>query len=143
MDVKPFAGLPWQITCKIELADSRQEFGESDPGFQARQGCAKAKMDPVPEGQVRVGIARDVEAVRVGELFWITICRSEHHQGHFPGGDGLTVHLNVAPRHAKHPLQGRAIAQDFFDSGGQQLRSSAQASELIRTFDEAEDGIVD
>ena len=72
-------------------------------------------MDPMPEGQVRIRIARDIEPIRVAELLRVAISGTDHRNHELARRNDLPMQLDLAPRQPEHPLQRRAITQDFFD----------------------------
>src|SRR5258707_13604783 len=53
---------------------------ERDFRLQARQGSAQAEMDATPEGDVTIGLALNVEAIRIGQLGLVAVRRAD--QGH-------------------------------------------------------------
>jgi hypothetical protein len=72
-------------------------------------------MDAMTEGNVRIGVAPDVETVRVGELHRIAIGGADHGK-HAPAcRNRLAVHFDVARGGPEHKLNGSAEAQHLFD----------------------------
>ncbi len=72
-------------------------------------------MVPMPQTDVRVRIAGDVESLGIGKLLRIAIGRADHREHDFAGRDRLAVQFDVASRQPEHPLQRRAVAQHLFD----------------------------
>src|SRR2546423_3935701 len=87
MHVQSFTRLPGRIAGKFEVTDSIQKFGERDSCFQTCQRGAEAEVNAVSEGNVRVGIARDIEMICLGKLLGVSIRRTQDREDHFPGGD--------------------------------------------------------
>ena len=104
MNMESFAGLPRLVTREGERLQSSQEIRESDAGFQAGERRPHAKVNAVPECDVRVGIARNVESVGVPELLGVTVGGADHRQHELACGDDLAMHLDVASRLAEHYL---------------------------------------
>jgi AraC-like DNA-binding protein len=53
---------------QLGAREARQQVGERDASLEPRQRRPEAEVEAVAEGDVGVGIARDVEALGVGEL---------------------------------------------------------------------------
>src|ERR1700733_15074147 len=77
-NVKCLTRFPGLVAGQLDILEPLQEIGQTDPGLESGERCPDAEMDPVPECDVRIGIARDVEAVRLGKLPWIAVCRADH-----------------------------------------------------------------
>jgi hypothetical protein len=135
--------LPRLIAREFQTRQSRQKFRKDNPRFHSRQRGSETGMDTVPEGNMRIRIARDVESVRIAELPGIAICGADHRQHELPRWDDLAVHFRVASRRPHQPLERRAISQDFLDRRRQKVWHCAQAGELLRIFDETQNGVVD
>lgn len=52
------------IADSFQVAEALKEIAERDPGFYPRERGAKAEVDTVAEGGVRIGVASDVEFFR-------------------------------------------------------------------------------
>src|SRR6266478_1984135 len=65
--VQSLARLPWLIGGQFEILEPLQQIRERDSGFHARERCPQTKVNAVAEGNVRIGIASDIEAARLGE----------------------------------------------------------------------------
>src|SRR5437868_32700 len=96
----------------------------------------------MPEANVRIWLARNIEAAGVMELTRIAIRRAYHRQHEFPLRDHLTMHFDVAPRLAEYCLERRAVAEDLLDRGRQKLPGRAQAGVLVRVLDQAQNRVV-
>ena len=70
---------PLRRTGQLERRHSAEHLFERDPDLQAGQVGAQAEVDAVPERQVRVGIAAEGEAVRVGEAPLVAVGRALPH----------------------------------------------------------------
>src|SRR6266404_3690000 len=100
-------------------------------------------MDAVPECNMEIGFAGDVESARVRELMRVAVCGTDQRQHERSGGNRLAMHLDVASWRAHDPLQGRAEAQNLFDGEGQKVGRFRKARELLRVLDKAQNRIVD
>jgi len=120
--VQSLARLQRLIGGKFETLESLQQIGERDSGFGAGECGAQAKVNAVAKGDMRIGIAADIEAVRVCELAGIAVGRSHHGKHERSRGNHLAVHYDIAARRAHHPLQGGTVAEDFLDGRWQQVR---------------------
>ena len=89
---------------------------QSDPGLKASKGSSQAKMQALPEGEVRVWVARDIEAARVGKLLRIMVRGAHHGEKELAGGNALTMKFDIPNGLSVHPLQGRTVAERFLDS---------------------------
>src|SRR5215469_8130182 len=71
------AWLPLEITFSIvgqsQLWQAASDCGERDLGLQFRQRCSQTEMNAVPEGDLPVLGAADVEPVGIGELVRIMV----------------------------------------------------------------------
>ena len=83
---------------------------QRDPGLQPGQRSTQAGMNAVAEGDVRVGVTRDVEVVRVAKLLGVAVGGADHGQHQLAGRDYLAVQLDVTARRPHDPLQRRAVA---------------------------------
>ena len=113
--MQSFAGLPRFVAGQFEVRDSLQKFGQCNPALQPRQRSAEAEVDAVPKSNVRVWIPGDVETICIAELLWVAVGRADDGEHDFSRRDRLAAHLDVARRHTKHPLQRRAVTEDFLD----------------------------
>src|SRR5205085_3855914 len=60
-DVQGLARLPRLVARQANVVQPLEQVGQGDPRFEPRQGGAEAEVDAVAEGQVRIGLAVDVE----------------------------------------------------------------------------------
>jgi hypothetical protein len=97
----------------------------------------------MPKCEVRVGIAADVEAVGVAELFGVAVGRADDGEHHPSFGDDLTGELDVAAGGADRHLDRRAVAQHLLDGRGDEVGGRQEAGQLARVLDQAEDCVVD
>src|SRR5689334_16793511 len=115
-----------------DAGKAARHLGQADLDLEPCERGAEAEVDAVPEGEVRVRIARDVEPLGIGELRGIAIRRC--HQQH----DAIApLHGHSADHHvfgggAHRALHGPVEAQALLDGGLQQLRLLAEAAPLAR-----------
>ena len=83
-------------------------------------------MGAVAEGDVVVGVAGDVEIFGAGEVFGIAVGGADEREDELAGEEGLAVHFDLAGGGAHHPLQGGAVAEDFFDGGFEEIHVGTQ-----------------
>jgi hypothetical protein len=67
IDSSSVVGFDRPVSGHRDVAVAVQHDPQRDLGFQSGQRRTQAEVDPMPEGEVRVRLAVDVEAVRVGE----------------------------------------------------------------------------
>ena len=104
MYVQSLARLPGLIGGEFKMLETAQYVGKGNPGFQPRQRRSKAKVDAMAEGDVRIGIARDIEPGRFAELARISVCRAQHWKYQRARRYYLPVQFDVTARGAHHPL---------------------------------------
>jgi len=80
-DVQRLARLPGLLAREIQFLGPLQQGRKRDPRLQARQRCADAGVDAMPERNMRIGIAHDVEAVGIAPDFIGE--KVQHQQGSF------------------------------------------------------------
>ena len=94
-------------------------------------------MGAVAEGDVRVGIARDVEAVGVGKLARSRFAEPIMRQ-HEAALAGIVWPCSATSqrRLAKHGLERRPVAQHLFDRATESAREPSRSrSQLLRMLD--------
>ena len=104
MDVQSLPGFPGLIACEFEVSQLVQQIVDRNPSFQARERRPKTKMEAVAECEVRIGIAGDLEALRIRKVPRIMVRRTDPCKDEFPSRDDLIMQLDVAPCDAVHPL---------------------------------------
>src|SRR3954469_7500464 len=108
-----FAWLPGPFARQRELFHSTEEVREGNLCLQPREWRAQTGMNAKAERDMGIRIASNVEAARVGELPGVAVRGADHRQNELAGRDDLAMHLDLAGRCSRHPLKGRAKAQDF------------------------------
>ena len=73
MHVQRPSRLPRLVVRERNVVESAEQVAQRHARFQARECGAETKMDAASECDVRVGIARNIESIRVRELRRITI----------------------------------------------------------------------
>src|SRR5690242_10775589 len=81
----------WGRAYELHLGEALEHGREGDPGFQTCQLRTQAEVDAYPEADVAVGIAPNVEALGVDELFWIAVGRADPRRYPLARFDGLPV----------------------------------------------------
>src|SRR5262249_11062260 len=71
------AAAAYEIAVATIGRKASDEAVERDGAFHPRQGCAQAHVHAGAEGNVAVGRARDVEAVRIGEFGRVAVGRTD------------------------------------------------------------------
>ena len=107
--------------------------GAGLPGFrlQARQGSAQAKMDATAEGDVTIGLALNVEAIRIGELSLVSVGRADIGHDKLIRPDTLITKHRLGCRNAHHRLHRRVIAEGLLDGTRHQCAIRAQALHYV------------
>ena len=80
MHMQCFARFPRLIVRPPKAFEASEQIGERDARFHPGQRRTDTEMQTVAEGYVRIGIARDIETIRITELFWIAIGGTHHRQ---------------------------------------------------------------
>src|SRR4051794_18832092 len=115
------AGLPGVLPVDVPLGEALQHLVECDPSFESRQRGAEAEVDAVPEGEVMVDLAVDVEGVAVVEPAVIAVRGAVEEQDGAAGGDGLAVVLDVGGHVSRLDWRRSLVAEDLLDGGRHEL----------------------
>src|SRR5688572_11068844 len=113
--VQRLARLPRLVARELEALHAFEQIRQGDPRLQPREWRPKAEVDPVPKCDMRVGIARDVEASGVAEVPGVAVRRADRCELTLAGRNHPAMKLNITPRHSGRPLERRAIAQHLLD----------------------------
>ena len=117
---------------ELEGGQAADELLEHHAQLQPRQAGAETEVGAVAaEGDVRVGVARDVEAMRSGEDALVAIGGGVEQQHLVAGADALAAQLEVAGRGAVHVLDRRHPAQHLLGRGRHAVRFVDQAAALL------------
>ena len=115
----------------------RQEPADGDAALEPRHVEAGADVGARAEGQVAVGLARDVEPVGIGELGGVAVGGADADGDEGAGRHGDAADLDVARRgHAVAELVGALEAQDLLHRGrgsAPARRSGAPSPRAIRS----------
>ena len=65
--VQPLARFPRSVAGELEVSDARRQFLQCNATFQPRQRSAEAEVIAMAEGEVRIRVTRDVEALGISE----------------------------------------------------------------------------
>jgi hypothetical protein len=82
-----------------------------DRDLESSQGRAEALVWAVSEGEVRIGVAREVKAVGLLELLGVALCCGLHEVDEVTGRDAATAQLDLFRRPLGHELGRALIAQ--------------------------------
>ena len=121
---------PGRGTAGLDVGQAREQFGEQRPGIQPREVGAEAEVGAVAEGQVRVGIAGDVEAVRVDEHGLVPVGGRVVDLYLVVLGDVLAGQFEVAGGGPAELDDRRGEPQHLFQRGRQQAQVVAEPDEL-------------
>ena len=140
---EPRAAAAHEDAVPLDAREPRQHLADRDLGLHARERHARAGVDAGRKGEVAIGLAADIETIRVGELCGIAI-------------GGADADVNIAPRRDRYPAQMdiprrtpiaelvRAFhPQEFFDRGVDALRIAAQIAHRIGIADQKIDAVAD
>jgi hypothetical protein len=117
---------------------AREDLLQHDRDLRAREAGAEAVVDTVAEREVRVRIARDVEAERIREDALVAIRGRVPVRDLVAGADRLAGQRHVARRGAAVVGGGARPAQDLFDGTGHEPPVGAQRAHLLRMLRERE-----
>ena len=106
-DVRPRSRLPRP---QDDLVRPAEQVGQGDACLEPGQRGTQAEVRTVPERQVWVRVAGNVEPARVGKDRQVTVRRPDHRQHHRPGGDGRPLKVHLPSGHPVHPLQGGPVS---------------------------------
>ena len=93
MHLKRLTRFPWLVARKFQSFNPLLDIGQCDPGLQACQGRAQARVDAMPKRNVRIGVAGYVKTAGIGELLGITVRGSDHWEDELARRDHLAVQL--------------------------------------------------
>ena len=91
MDVECFSRFPRFIADPFQVGKVLKESAEGDPGLHPRQRGAKAEVDTVAEGDVRIGVAGNVEFFGLLKVFWVAIGRADDGKNELARREGLAA----------------------------------------------------
>src|SRR5580765_2910922 len=92
------------IEFHVPLGEPRQHLIQRDAAFEARERRAEAEVDAVPEREVLVDLAVDVEAIGILEVALVAVRGADEEHHHAALGDGLAVYLDLR-RHVAADLR--------------------------------------
>ena len=98
-----------------QIGEPRQQLLEEHAQLEAREARAEAEVRAEAEGDVRVRVARGVEAERIGEDALVAIRRRVEQQQLVARADALAAQRRVARGGAVHVLDRRHPAQHLLD----------------------------
>src|SRR6185312_5855067 len=111
--------------------------------LEPRQRRADAKMQPAAEGDMRRLLAGDVEAMRLMKRSRIAIGAAQRENQRLALFDRAASEIHVARRDTARDVDGRFIAQDFFDRGIDQGGIGLERGALIGMREKKPDAVAD
>src|SRR5262245_49675499 len=87
-----------------QVRESGEQRLDRAGGFEHREARARAVVAAEPEGEVRLPLAIDVEAVRIGEARLVAIGGADPEHQVAPARDPRARDLHVLDRHARDDL---------------------------------------
>ncbi len=103
------------------MCEVPEEFLEEYSGFHARQISAKAQVDTMTEGHVRIGVTRDIKIHRIRKDVFIEIGRAVQHHHPVALLNRLPANMGVTGSGATKVVQGAGPAQHFLNRQRQLL----------------------
>src|SRR5690606_6381299 len=104
-----------------------RQLAEDDLPLQARERVAEAEVGAEAEREVAVRLARDVEAVRVGELLGIAVGGAEREDHRLALPHLLAAELDVRLGELEQELDRRVVAEQLLDRALHQAGVLAEA----------------
>src|SRR5436190_10654283 len=101
MYVEGLARRPGLAACELETPYAAEKIAQGDASFEAGERGAEAEVDSVSEGDMGIGVACDIEAVRVGEVAGVAIGRADHGEHQDAAWDRMAAQLDLAGRSAE------------------------------------------
>ena len=130
-------------------SEARHRFGSASRAGKAMRasslesGAPDAEVDALPERQVAIGLAFQVEAIRLVEDARVPVRRTEHEIDQLPLGQALTVQLHVTRDTAPAALDGALEAQHLLDGARQQGLIAAQPRQFLGSAQQQQDAVGD
>jgi hypothetical protein len=126
---------------ELDLGKAGEQGRERDLALEASQRGAQAEVEAVPEREVRVRRAREVEAVGVGEHGGIAVRRTDGDHHLVAARKAPSRDLHVLERPPRGPLHGAVEAQQLLDGALQQGGLAAQALQLAGMAQQREQAV--
>src|SRR5689334_15394090 len=77
IDKRAFDRFQFDLAGASDIGKPLKHDGERDLGLNAREWCADAEVNAVPEGDMAVWRSADIENVGMGELCLVAVSRAE------------------------------------------------------------------
>src|SRR5581483_645973 len=116
---------------ELDLRGRGQQLFEEHPALEAGKVGAEAEVFGDAEGQMRVGIAADVEALWVGEHVLVAVGRRIEHRHLLARGDLGTRELGVLCRRPPEVMERVSPPQDLLDRARKQRRVRTYVDQLV------------
>ncbi len=131
---------------QAQVGEAADQPVEGDLQFHPGKVLARAVVDAEPEGQVPLGLARQVEPIRFGEHGLVAVRRRKAQQHHLAGPDDDVADRDLGQG---HPREARGVgaeqvdvAQQFVHRAGDPARVLDQPQPLVAVpFDEGKDRV--
>ena len=132
------------FTGALNLVDATDEVFEHDAQLDASQGVTQAHVGATAtEGHVLVGVTSDIHLVRVLEDGLVAVAGGKPGDHLLALLDHRSVEVHVLGRGATEVVDGAGIAEELFNSPGDQLWVLLEESKLVRVVDEVVHGVSD
>ena len=127
-----------------KVRESPEQRGEGDASFEAGQWCAEAEVGAVPEAEVRLRRAADVEHLGVVADVRVVVRAAEADQDLLAGGDHDAVELDGLGRDAERGVRDRCrVADELLDRCRHPLRFVRQQLQLVGVVEQGDDAVAD
>jgi hypothetical protein len=132
------AASPFDPAGDREVVEAVEHGTDDHRDLLAGERRAEAVVQPVPEREMRVGVAVEVESERVGEHGVVAVRGGIPVGGLVPGGDAVPRQLDVPGGRAAVVRRGARPAQDLLDGAREERPVAPQPGQLVRVLDERE-----
>src|SRR5690348_7257793 len=126
-----------------QIGQPSQDGFKGDLALEPRQRSAEAKMRGPSERYVAVVLARDVQAVRIGETLRIAVGSAHYRNHRLALPDLSSAHFEICTGQPRGMLARALVAQEFFHRGRDQGRILSQLLQLVRIAEQAQHAVAD
>jgi hypothetical protein len=133
--------VPKRAGCQLQGSACGEHKGKGDAALEAGERRASAIMVAVPEGEVMIRLAGDIETVRFGEVTVVAIGCSQHGQDEVAAADRLAAAFHVFGGNAAHELHGAVVPQELFDSHGNRPEVVPKPLQLVGVLEQRDEAV--
>ena len=108
-----------------QLRQASRDRAEGDLPFQLGQRGTEAEMDAIAQSDVAIGLAGDIEGVRLGKLGWVPIGRRERRGHDLAGRNRQAGQLDISRGEAPGSRKRRIEPEDLIDRRARQQGCAA------------------